>query len=138
MRLGLCKEDLFALLLHCEHFHHLMDVATVEVAEELYFMPHEVMHRHEGGILGSTKPADQLVADIKEPGDCLKVITDAFVKVHHNMVCNGGALLGQTYILKTLTHQNKQCWTIVLLSIQKSSQKLWSMNERKYSDPNCA
>jgi hypothetical protein len=47
------------------------------------------------------------------------------------MVCIGGALLGddvgpfgQTNILKTLTHQVKQQWTIILLSIQKLSQNL--------------
>jgi hypothetical protein len=94
-------------------------------------MPHELMHWHEGGLLGRSKPENQLVPNIGEPGNCLKVIPDAFVKVHLHMVCIGGALLGndvclfsQTYILKTLTHQVKQCWTIALLSIQKPSQNL--------------
>ncbi len=89
------------------------------------------MHQHEGRLLGSTKPVDQLVADIGEPGDCLKVIPDAFVEVCLYTFCISGALLGndvcpfsQTYVLKTLTHQVKQCWTIVSLSIQKWSQNL--------------
>ncbi len=70
-------------------------------------MPHDFMHWHEGRLLGSTKPADQLVANIGEPGNSLKVILDAFVKVCLCTVCIGGALLGddvcpfgQTYALK--------------------------------------
>ena len=77
-------------------------------------MLHELVHQHEGRLLGSTKPVDQLVASLGEPGGCLKVIFDAFVKVRLRTVCIGGALLGddvgpfgQTYILKTLTHQVK-------------------------------
>jgi hypothetical protein len=131
MCLGLCKEDLFALLFHCGQLHHLTDVATIEVAEELYSTPHELMHRHEGGLLGGAKPADQLVTNIGEPSNCLKVIPDALVEVHLCMVCFGGALLGngahpfsETYNLKTLTPQFEQCWTVVLLCIQKSSQNL--------------
>jgi hypothetical protein len=131
MRLGLRKEDLFALLLCHGQLHCSMEIATVEVAEELYLTPHELMHRHEGGILGSAKPADQLVTNIGEPGDCLKVIPDALAKVCLCMVCFSGALLGNdarpfswTYILKTLAHHVEQCWTTVLLCIQKSSQNL--------------
>ncbi len=33
MHLELCKEDPFALLLHCWHFHCPMKVAVVKVAE---------------------------------------------------------------------------------------------------------
>jgi hypothetical protein len=108
-----------------------MDVATIEVAEELLLMPHELMHRHEGGLIGSAELADQLVANIGEPGNCLKIILDAFIEVHLCMVCFGGTLLGngarpfgKTDILKTLTHKVEQCWTVVLLCIQKSSQNL--------------
>ncbi len=56
MRLGLREEDLFALLLSCGQLHCLTDVATVKVAEELYLMPHEFMHQHEGRHLGCVKP----------------------------------------------------------------------------------
>ncbi len=124
-------------------------VATLEIAEELYSTPHELVHWHESGLLGSTKPADQLVANIGEPGNSLKEISDAFVQVCLCTVCVIGALLrddvcpfNQTFILKTLTHQVKQCWTIVLLSIRELSQfcylKLGSMYARKYSVPNQA
>jgi hypothetical protein len=128
MRLGLRKEDLFTLLLHRGYLHHSMEVATIKIADELYSMPHELMHRHESRLLGSTKPADQLVTDIGEPDDGLKVILDAFVEVCLCTVCIVGALLcndvhpfGQTYILKILTHQVRQCWTIILQGIQELS-----------------
>ncbi len=57
-------------------------------------MPHELMHWQEGRLLSGVNLADQLAADIKEPGDCLKVIPDALVKVCLCMVCFDGALLG--------------------------------------------
>jgi hypothetical protein len=129
MCLGLRTEDLFTLLLSRGHFHHLAEVATLKIAEELYLMPYELVHWHESRFLGSKMTADQLVADIGDPGNGLKVIPDAFVKVCLHTVCIVGALLcdevhlfSQTNVLKTLTHQVKQCWTIVLLSIQESSQ----------------
>ncbi len=86
-------------------------------------MPHELVHRHESRLLGNTKPADQLVADIREPGYGLKVAPNAFFKVRICTICVGALLhndagpFGQAYILKTLNHQVKQQWTIVLLSI---------------------
>jgi hypothetical protein len=95
MHLGLHKEDLFALLLHCGQLHHLTDVVTIKVAEELYSTPHELMNWLEGGLLGGAKPADQLVANIGEPGDCLKVIPAVLIEVCLCTVCFGGALLWQ-------------------------------------------
>ncbi len=71
-----------------------MEVATVEIADELYLTPHELMHWHEGRLLGGTKPVDQLAANIWEPSNCLKVIPDASVKVCLRMVCVSGASLG--------------------------------------------
>ncbi len=79
MHLGLCKQNLFTLLLDRGLFHHLTEVATLEIAEELYLTPHELMHWHESRLLCGTKPVDQLVANIGEPGNSLKVIPDAFV-----------------------------------------------------------
>ncbi len=131
MRLGLREEELLNLLLHCGYFHHSTELATIEIADEVYSPPHEPVHQHESGLLGGTKPVNQLVVDIGEPGDGLKVIPDAFVEVRLCMVCVGGTLLcdaicpfSQTYMLKTLTLQVKQCWTIVLPSIQELSQNL--------------
>jgi hypothetical protein len=81
MRLGLRKEDLFTLLLHREYFHCSTEVATLEVAEKLYSMPHELVHWHESGLLGRTKPVNQLVTYIWKTGDSLEVIPDAFIEV---------------------------------------------------------
>ena len=64
VHLRLCEEDLFTLLLRRGYFHCLTEVATLEVAEKLYLMPHELVHWHESGLLSHTKPANQLVAYI--------------------------------------------------------------------------
>jgi hypothetical protein len=83
------------------------------------------VHWHECGLLGRTKPANQLVAYIGETGNSLKVIPDALVKVCFRTICivwallhDDAGLLGQAYVLKALTHETKQEWTIVLLHIQ--------------------
>jgi hypothetical protein len=52
MRLRLHEKDLFAFLLRCGQLHHSTEVATIKVAEELYPMPHKLMHWHERGLLG--------------------------------------------------------------------------------------
>jgi hypothetical protein len=108
-----------------------MEVATLKIAEELYLMPHELVHWHESGLLGGTKPVNQLVTNPREPGNGLKVIPDAFIEVCLHMICIVGAslcydvcLFDLTNVLKTPTHQVKQFWTIILLSIQESSQNL--------------
>ncbi len=116
MRLGLHKENLFTLLLRRGYFHHSVEVATIKIAEKLYLTLHELVHQHESGLLGSTKPVDQLVAYyIGEPGDGLKVVADTFVEVCLHTVCIIWALLcddagsfGQAYILKALAYQVKQ------------------------------
>jgi hypothetical protein len=87
MRLGLRKKDLFTLLLYCEYFSHSMEVATLEISEKLYSMPHELVHWHESGLLGRTTPANQVVAYIGKPGDSLKVILKTFVKVCLCTIC---------------------------------------------------
>jgi hypothetical protein len=129
--LGLHEEDLLTLLLRCGYFHHSTEVATLEVAEKLYLMLHELVHWHESGLLGCTKLANQLVAYIWETGNSLKVFPDALVKVCLRTICIVWALLcddagplSQAYVLKALTHEVKQQWTIVLLHIQKWSQNL--------------
>jgi hypothetical protein len=87
-------------------------------------MPHELVHWHESRLLGHMKPANQLVANVGEPGDCLKIVPDALVKVCLCTICiiwasfyNNAGPLCQAYILKALTQEAKQQWTIVLLQI---------------------
>ncbi len=81
MRFRLHEEDLFALLLCHRYIHCLTEVATLKVAEKLYSTPRELVHCHESGFLGGTKPANQLVAYIWKSGDGLKVILDTLIKV---------------------------------------------------------
>ncbi len=125
VRLGLRKEDLFTLLLCCGYVHCLTEVVKLEVAEKLHLAPHELMHQHESWLLGCTKPANQLVANVGEPSNGLKVVLDALVEVCLCMICivwalfrdNAGPLC-QVYVLKALTEEAKQQWTIVLLRIR--------------------
>jgi hypothetical protein len=55
VRVRLREEHLLTLLLHCGLVHHLAEVVTLEVAEKLHSMLHELMHQHECGLLGHTK-----------------------------------------------------------------------------------
>ncbi len=111
MRLGLQEENLFTLLLCHGYFHHSTEVATLKVAEKLYLTPLELMHWHDSGLLGHTKPANQLVTYIWKTGDSLEVILDAFIEVClcticlvWTFLCNDAGPFGQAYILKALTH----------------------------------
>ncbi len=125
VHLRLSKEELFTLLLRRGYVHCLTEVVTLKVAEKLHLMPHELVHRHESGLLCHTKPANQLVANVGEPGDGLKVVPDALVKVCLHTICivqalfcNNAGPLCQAYVLKALTQEAKQQWTIFLLKIQ--------------------
>ena len=102
-----------------------MEVATLEVAEKLHSTPHELVHRHESGLLCHTKPANQPVANVGEPGNSLKVVPDALVEVCLHTICivwalfcNDAGPLCQAYVLKALPQEAKQQWTIVLLQIR--------------------
>ncbi len=115
VRLRLRKKDLFTLLLRRGYVHRLTEVVTLEVAEKLHLTPHELMHWHVSGLLGHTKPANQLVANVGEPGDGLKVVPDALVEgcLHPICIvwasfCNNAGPLCQAYVLKALTQEGKQ------------------------------
>ncbi len=102
---------MFTLLLCHGYVHRSTEVVTLEVAEKLHSMPHEIMHRHESGLLDRTKPANQLVANVGEPGNGLKVVPDTFVEfflhticIFWTLLCDDAGPFGQAYILKTLTH----------------------------------
>jgi hypothetical protein len=124
VRLGLREEDLFNLLLRQGYVHRSMEVVTLKVAEKLHSMPHELMHRHESGLFFCTKPVNQLVANVQEPGNGLKVVPDALnevclhpICILRALFCNDAGPLRQAYVLKALTQEAKQQWTIVLLRI---------------------
>jgi hypothetical protein len=109
--LRLRKEDLFTLLLCRGYVHCSTEVVALKVAEKLYSTTHELVHWHESGLLGHTKPANQLVANVGEPGNGLKVVPDTFVEFFLRMICifwtslhDDAGPFGQAYIVKTLTH----------------------------------
>ncbi len=110
LSLRLRKEDLFTLLLRRGYVHCLTEVVALKVAEKLYSTTHELVHWHESGLLGHTKPANQQVANVGEPGNGLKIVPDTFVDVFLHAICIFWTLLrddagpfGQAYVLKTLT-----------------------------------
>jgi hypothetical protein len=125
VRLGLREEDLFTLLLHRGYVHRLTEVVTLKIAEKLHSKPHKLVHRHEGRLFCHTKPANQLVTNVGEPGNGLEVVPDALVKVCLHPICiirasfcDDAGPLRQAYVLKALTQEAKQQWTIVLLQIR--------------------
>ncbi len=124
MHLRLCEDDLFTLLLRCGYVHCSTEVVTLKVAEKLHLTPRELVHWHECGLLGCMKPANQLVANVGKPGNGLKVVPDALLEVClcticfvWALLCDNAGPLGQAYVLKTLTQEAKQQWTIVFLCI---------------------
>jgi hypothetical protein len=80
VRLRLRKEDLLTLFLRCGYVHCLTDVVILKVAEKLHSTPRVLVHWHECGLLGHTKPANQMVAYIWEISNSIKVIPDALVE----------------------------------------------------------
>jgi hypothetical protein len=111
MRLRLREEDSFTLHLHRGYVHCLTEVVALKVAKKLYLTMHKLVHRHESGLLGRMKPANQLVANVGEPGNGLKVVPNTFVEFFLRTICifwtslsNDAGPFGQAYILKTLTH----------------------------------
>ncbi len=131
VHLGLREEDLFTLLLRRGYVHHSTEVVALKVAEKLHLRLHELVHWHESGLCCCMKPENQLVANVREPGDGLKVVPDALVEVCLCPICIVQASfhgdpgpLRQAYILKALTQEANQQWTIVLLRIRYSSQNL--------------
>ncbi len=122
--LGLGKEELFTLLLRRGYIHRSMEVVALEVAEKMHSTPHELVHWHESRLFCCTKPANQLVANVWEPGNGLEVVPDALVEVClcpiciiRASFCDNAGPFHQAYVLKVLTQQAKQQWTVVLLQI---------------------
>ncbi len=150
VHLRLHKEDLSTLHLHCRYVHCSTEVVTFKVAEKLHSTPGNLVYWHKCGLLGCTKPANQLVADIGKLGNDIKVVPDALVKVCLCTICivwaslcSDAGPLGWAYILKALVQETKQQWTIVLFAylIVKSkifNLKLVSVYTKKYSVPNQA
>ncbi len=63
------------------------EVVTLEVAEKPHSTPGELVHWHECGLLGCTKPANQLVTNVGKPGNGPKVVPDALIEVCLCTIC---------------------------------------------------
>jgi hypothetical protein len=115
VHLRLREEDLFTLFLRRGYVHCSAEVVALKIAEKLYSTMHEPMHQHESRLLGHTKPANQLIANVGEPDNGLKVVPNTFIEfflrticIFWTSLCNDTGPFGQAYILKTLTHYTKQ------------------------------
>jgi hypothetical protein len=111
VRHRLHEEYLFTLLLRRGYVHHSTKVVALKVAKKLYSTAHELVHWHESGLLGRTKPANQLVANVGEPGNGLKVVHDTFnefflrtICIFWTSLCDDAGPFGQACMPKTLTH----------------------------------
>ncbi len=107
--LRLREDDLFTLLLCRGYVHRSTEVVAFRIAEKLYSTMHELMHRHESRLLGRSKPANQLIDNVGEPSNGLKVVPDTFVEFFLCTICIFWTLLhndtgpfGQAYTLITL------------------------------------
>ena len=116
------KEDLLDLLRLRGQLHRRTKEPFLEVAHELHSSPHVIMHRHECGLSSHTKPADQLVADVREPGECLEVVLLVFDEVFVRLACVVRASrrynvrpFGQTDLLETLFQEREQRGPVTLL-----------------------
>jgi hypothetical protein len=87
VHLRLRKEDLFTLPLRRGYVHCWTEIVALKVAEKLYLTMHELVHWHESRLLGHTKPANQLVANVGEPGNGLKVVPNTFVEFFLCTIC---------------------------------------------------
>ena len=61
--------------------HHCPKELFLEVTKELHLIMHVIVHGHECQFLSGAQPADQLVANVQEPGNCLEVISLSFAEV---------------------------------------------------------
>jgi hypothetical protein len=98
VRLRLCNEDLFTLLLRRGYVNCSTEVVALEVAEKLYSTTHELMHQHESRLLGRMKPVNQLVANVGEPGDGLKVVPYALVEIFLRTSASSGHCFALTLV----------------------------------------
>jgi hypothetical protein len=111
VQLRLREEDLFTLLLRRGYINCSTEVVALEVAEKLYSTMHELVHWHESRLLGHTKPVNQLVANVGEPGNGIKVVPNTFVEFFQRTICifwtslcDDAGPFDQCCILNTLTH----------------------------------
>ena len=94
-------------------------------------MANVIMHGYERRLSSGVEPAEQLVADVWEPGECLEIISLTVGEVFEHLgifvqTTGRGDVFpfGQTGLLKTLFEQWKQCGTIALLVHRQAQNNL--------------
>ena len=116
------KKDLFDLLRLRGQLHRRTKETLLEVAHELHSSPHVIMHRHECGLSSRAKPADQLVADVREPGECFEIVSlalnEALVRLARVVRASRGhdvQPFGQADLLEALFQEREQREPVALL-----------------------
>ena len=116
------KKDLFDLLRLRGQLHRRTKEPFLEVAHELHSSPHVIMHRHECGLSSRTKPADQLVADVREPGERFEIVSlalnEALVRLARVVRASRGhdvQPFGQADLLEALFQEREQRGPVALL-----------------------
>ena len=89
------------------------------------------MHRHECGLSSRTKPADQLVADVREPGERLEIVSlalnEALVRLARVVRASRGhdvQPFGQADLLEALFQEREQRGPVALLVRRQSRNDL--------------
>ncbi len=110
-------------------------------------MPHELVHWHKSRLFCCTKPANQLVANVWEPGNGLEVVPDALVEVVQS------ALSGHRFATTLVHSVRPTSWKPLPRRLNSNGQlsfcksdsrvkifelKSSSVYARKYSAPNQA
>ena len=125
------KEDLLDPLRFRGKLHRRRKESFLEVAYKLHSSPHVVMHGHESGLSSRAKPADQLVADVREPGECLEVVSlavdEVLVRLARVVRASRGhdvRPFGQADLLETLLQEREQRGPVALLVRRQSRNDL--------------
>ena len=125
------EEDLLDLLGLRGQLHRCTKEPFFEVPHELHSASHVVMHRHERGLSSRTKPADQLVADVRKPGECFEIVSLAldevfvrFARVVRASRGNDVQPFGQTDLLEALLQEREQRRPVALLVRRQSRNDL--------------
>ena len=116
------EEDLLDLLGLRGQLHRRTKEPFLEVAHKLHSLPHVVMHRHECGLSSRAKPADQLVTDVREPGECFEIVSlalnEALVRLARIVRASRGhdvQPFGQADLLEALFQEREQRGPVALL-----------------------
>ena len=125
------KEDLLDLLRLHGQLHRCTKEPFLEVAHELHSSSHVVMHRHECGLSSRTKPADQLVTDVWEPGERLEIVSlavdEVLIRLARVVRASRGhdvQPFGQADLLEALFQEREQRGPVALLVRRQSRNDL--------------